>query len=733
MSKIIIRLVTLFILLLPVIYLFRDVLLPASGKIIYGGDLLTQFYYWKGYLAESIKAGIIPFWNPYNFAGTPFLAHPAIAFLYPGTLLFLLLPLNSAFSWFYFIHFIIAVFGMYLLVRIYSGKFPAMIGAIAYILGGYFSARIFAGHVDILSTSVWIPWVVWSALNIYKNDSRRSLLFFIIFLSLEILAGYSALVLFTVELIVIFTGISLFWKLKRCEKISLKPLLTLISGIILSVGLTTVAWLPTYQFVRNSIRGNGLSYDLASWGSLPVSALKLYFFPTLTSELNKLSYGLGGYGIANFFDYFPGKVVLIVLVLITFVFIINRRLKKRLLGINLPPRDFWIFLLTVPFFIWVSFGYFVHPNLHYLLYSLLPLYRNIRIPAQHLSIIAFIIPLLFALSISRIKYSWLQLVIVILLLVELLPYDKKFFFLTQTPDLVTDRQLVDQLKTIPNFSRILPDYSVISPVLSVFDLNASMKYHLQSLNGYDPMIINNYYRFIDIVNGNKTSSIPYKNVEIPEINTQAPLFSYLNVSHILTESSVNLISVSDNGNYRELTHNSLYRLYSANKSTDRFFLTGKMTVMQNDDSVTDNLLTAKDNLLSETVLITENERKKINSSILMNCQRGDKAVISALNYSPNLVTFDINSPCTGILSSSEVYYPQWRAKIDNIETPVTRSNLAFRSIVVPRGNHKIIFYYSADIYIIGSILSILTVFTAGLIFIFSPYFDKLKLKGHREV
>src|SRR3989344_4001948 len=142
--------VILIITLLAGLFLGKT-LFPSNNQIIYGGDLLSQFYYWKGFLKDSIGKGVIPFWNPYNFSGTPFLPHPGIAAFYPLTLVFLLLPLNLAFSWTIYFHLLIAGTGMYLLSRRYADKLISLISALIFMFSGYFAARIYAGHIDLLT------------------------------------------------------------------------------------------------------------------------------------------------------------------------------------------------------------------------------------------------------------------------------------------------------------------------------------------------------------------------------------------------------------------------------------------------------------------------------------------------------------------------------------------------------------------------------------------------------
>src|SRR3990167_7088461 len=152
------RLIFPLLLFLAILLIFYfPVLKPDRDKIIYGGDLLSQFYYWKGYLKDSLLSGFIPFWNPYLFSGTPFLAHPATAFFYPATLIYLLLPLNISFSAVIAIHLALAFGGMYRFAGRYADRLSSVIAASLFAFGGYFTARIYAGHLDLLTTAAWLP------------------------------------------------------------------------------------------------------------------------------------------------------------------------------------------------------------------------------------------------------------------------------------------------------------------------------------------------------------------------------------------------------------------------------------------------------------------------------------------------------------------------------------------------------------------------------------------------
>lgn len=524
----------IIIIFLVSLFLFRNTLIPGQNQIIYGGDLLTQFYYWKGFLVANLKNGVIPFWNPFNFSGTPFLAHPGTAAFYPGTLLFLFFPLNLAFSLTYILHLFIAGVGMLFLCRIYTNLFIATLASIIFISSGYFSSRIYAGHIDLFTTSVWIPWIIYSFINLSKGRiTSKKLILGIVFLSLLILAGYSAYLVFTLEFLLAYFIYLLLIKIPNIKNI----LLSGIFIILISLGITGIEWIPTWQLTKNSIRGSGLPYSLASWGSLPVSGLNLFIDPLNRQELNKISFNLGGGPVANPFDHYPGKITFVLIVISSIYFLI---FKKRI------SSDYWLFLIICLLTLWLSFGYTLNFSLHYFLYQIFPIFRFIRIPIQQLILLIILFPVMIAIVFSKLKFTWLQFALFSIIVFELFLFNKNYIFLTKSPLVANDKSIINQINSQLGDTRILPAFRVISPILNSFDLNSSMLYGFESTSGYDPVILKNYYEFIDASNGNKSSSLTFYNVEIPPINLNSQTANLLNVSQILYEDG----TIIQNKNYR---------------------------------------------------------------------------------------------------------------------------------------------------------------------------------------
>lgn len=694
------------------VFLFGSTLLPPAGKIIYGGDLENQFYFWKGYLAQSLRGGVIPFWNPYTFSGSPFLAHPSTTAFYPATLLFLLFPLPFAFSLNFALHFIIAGIGMYLLTRLYTKSIPAICSALAFVLGGYLSSRVYAGHVEILSTSVWIPWIIYAVKKLVISQNKKNLSIYIIILSLAILAGYQAILLFTGELIMMYFLFSFLFshKIKRISLI--KSFIIIGLGSVLAFGITAVQWIPVYEFISLSIRGKGMPYPFASWGSFPMSALSLFWDPNNTSELMKFPYSFGGYVLPNFFEYYNGKILISTLIggIIVLCFKSLRLLIYKRKRINLHT-DFFIYILCGLIFFWISFGYFAPLNLHLLAYQNLGFYKNIRIPSQHLIVIAVILPLLFGMLLQWFGNLKVQIVFLLLLIVELFPYAKKFYVLTDIPEKKFDFRLIKTFDSQNDLFRILPDYTVVSPVLDVLSMNAPLKYQLQSTSGYDPMIVDTYHEFIDILNKSSDRSLLTRNVEIAPPDLQSDFINFLNAKYIITEK-LDPTSLKNKNNYLKITDTPLYYLYENENAAPRFFFVSRAEVFPDESEMKKAFIGRFDIDLSEKVYVSKKELEKIKTKMDTNCPQDNGSVIDVKLYSPNRIMLQMDASCDGFVSSSEVYYPGWQAKSDGRSTPILKSNFSFRSIPVSKGIHTIELFYTPVIYYIGLIV---TVVAGGII------------------
>jgi uncharacterized membrane protein YfhO len=94
-----------------------------------------------------------------------------------------------------------------------------------------------------------------------------------------------------------------------------------------------------------------------------------------------------------------------------------------------------------------------------------------------------------------------------------------------------------------------------------------------------------------------------------------------------------------------------------------------------------------------------------NQFTLSSTNLGTEGDIKLVNYSPNKLVYESSNRKAGLAVFSEIYYPEWTAKIDGKEVPVLRANYVLRALEVPEGNHTIEFEIKLKSYENGNLIS----------------------------
>jgi hypothetical protein len=119
-------------------------------------DRLLQYEPERRFAASELRAGRVPQWNPYGFAGAPL---GSLTTYSPFNLIYYLFPHPVALAWLEFCVALAAGLGTHLFFRrvIGVGFWPAAIGAWVFPLSGFFA--LWQGF-SMLHAVAWLPWVL---------------------------------------------------------------------------------------------------------------------------------------------------------------------------------------------------------------------------------------------------------------------------------------------------------------------------------------------------------------------------------------------------------------------------------------------------------------------------------------------------------------------------------------------------------------------------------------------
>ena len=132
---------------------------PVHNALL--SDAVRLYAPWRTLLGASLRQGKLPFWDPYVFAGAPFLANSQAAIFYPPNLLYGILPVDTATTVLVLLHVWLSMVGMYLLAR-YSGlRLGLTASALAAVGFGFCGfAMVWAEYPTFAAVYTWLPWMM---------------------------------------------------------------------------------------------------------------------------------------------------------------------------------------------------------------------------------------------------------------------------------------------------------------------------------------------------------------------------------------------------------------------------------------------------------------------------------------------------------------------------------------------------------------------------------------------
>jgi O-antigen/teichoic acid export membrane protein len=268
-------------------------------------DLIIENYAWKRFAVNSIQQGEIPLWNPYLFAGVPFLAAGQHAMLYPFSWIFFFLSPVKAYGWYTVLQLWLAALSMYFFGRTLTmRRGSAALAGLIYQGSGFLlvSAAVFP---MIIGAAVWLPMLLACIEKVVASSTRRTgktMLWMgmgAIVLGLQILAGHIEITYYTLLIMAIYA----LWRLvavaidayhrgqnvedtemledSQVQKASwgwavIRPSAWLLALVTIGLMLGSLQLVPLYEIGQANFREGSASFaEVRSWAFPPRRILTL--------------------------------------------------------------------------------------------------------------------------------------------------------------------------------------------------------------------------------------------------------------------------------------------------------------------------------------------------------------------------------------------------------------------------------------------------------------------------
>ncbi len=239
-----------------------------TGNTIFFGDFTYIFYPYHHTLAEALRSGVLPLWNPYNALGYPMVGDPQSHVLYPPAWIFALVPFGKSYLWFIFLHYFVAGAGMLLLLKKLGRSEPAaLFGAFAFAFSGLLVSIHIYGHIYSIS---WMPFVFWSILLMRDKPGALNAGFAALFILLQITAGELQIVYFTAIWIGLY--LMLCRRNEAGNKLKLRSVAGPVAAAVLAAAVAAPFIFSVARAMLSTARFGSVDYAFATqWSVHPAS------------------------------------------------------------------------------------------------------------------------------------------------------------------------------------------------------------------------------------------------------------------------------------------------------------------------------------------------------------------------------------------------------------------------------------------------------------------------------
>ncbi len=266
-------------------------------------DLVLENYAWKKFIVESLRARELPLWNPYLFAGVPFLAAGQHSFLYPFSILFYILPIDRVYGYFIALQFVIGALAMFAFGRVLGlSRFAAALSALVYVFSGFMIVSI--AFPMVISAAIWLPAVLACVERIFRegkqtprNTARQILFAFVgaIVLGVQFLAGHIEISLY----VLMVTAFYAVWRavsLPRVEgagrrvRFAWRDLFMSGAMTVVGIALGGVQLAPLYEVVQRNFRSGSAAYQDVIGYAYPLRQMITFLIPDFYGNPTHHSY-----------------------------------------------------------------------------------------------------------------------------------------------------------------------------------------------------------------------------------------------------------------------------------------------------------------------------------------------------------------------------------------------------------------------------------------------------------
>ncbi|MBI3342273.1 YfhO family protein, partial [Candidatus Curtissbacteria bacterium] len=596
----------------------------------------------------------------------------------------------------------------------------------------------------IVNAALWLPLILLSIFKFFENGKVKWFLLLTLALTQTVFAGHTQTTMYVFTASIIYLGFA------YSDVKNTKRLFFLTIAYILAFLVVLPQIVPAFEFINRSARTIDQGYfpGREDW-FIPIQNLVQMMVPDYFGNPTTYNYwGVWNYGefvsfaglttiyfvlISLFRKKIKPYLFLITLLLFSLVLAVKNPLSVLPYTLNLPlvstlqPSRI-IFLIDFALCALGAFGLQIFltkkENLKnsgialgifisvlilgvftYSVKNIFPLVAGLD--TQNIALRNLFVPIVSSGAILSVvlasnfikKRNVLALVFLLLVMSELFRFSNKFLPFTKESLIYPKTEIVNILASQNEPFRIITtDRRIMHP-------NISGVYGIESIDGFDPLYLKSYGQFVSSWQGNKyTDKSNSFNRIITPSKIDGPIINLLNTKYVLSFDTINVPG------FEKVQQEGQTMLYKNNNALPRLYFVSSIVKTSPEEEF---------NKLLEKGFIEKNATSQETEFT----SPDSMSAITIKNYKDNYLKSEVNTNVPKPLILSNVYYPGWKAFVDNRQVQIYKVDSILQAIIVPAGSHTIEFIYSDRNYqvsFVGSFFGILAIVLVSFYLWFKP-------------
>jgi len=229
--------------------------------------------------------------------------------------------------------------------------------------------------------------------------------------------------------------------------------------------------------------------------------------------------------------------------------------------------------------------------------------------------------------------------------------------------------------------------------------NMNIGYKLKTIEGYDPLYLNNYGKLIGLWQRNEPSLAPFPANRILTPHNPNSVIADISATNYL-------LTFNDQQNMQKIGEYGLTKLYQRPTAIPRVTIFSSIRGFETEQSLVNYMFSRAFDPSGEALFIVKPNQTNANPAIpqikipdngLSNSLGVRNFTVELVTETPTQLKIKANlQDSGGLLYVADTFEEGWKAFVNGKETNIIKTNFAFRGIILPQGNHDVELRYEPE-------------------------------------